>query len=113
MWPFKPKAPPRTVLQQALQSPTTRFNPSWAFTYVRKPGPSPGAQNYAFENLGLAEFSPIGPGIANRSRLPPFGPRPLFGQLAVPVSGIGGLSAGQMILQPLLDPATPVEDQFS
>lgn len=81
-----------------------RWNVYDGVTYERKNLPSPGTQNYAYENLGLVEFSPIGPAIANRKQFMAFQPKTPFYLQAVPYQGVGGLTMGQMILQPLINP---------
>lgn len=77
------------------------------FHWVKKRLPSPGTGNYAFSTLSLYELSPIGPAVAARVLFQTVQPPQLYlnGQLVGTV-GLGGLVAGQMISQPLLDPAT-------
>ncbi len=74
------------------------------YTWVRKALAGPGAMNYAFDSLELAESTPIGPGIRqrqfwNKTQAPLF-----VDSMMRPVSGYGGVAQGQMISQPLLDP---------
>lgn len=77
------------------------------YHWTRKRQPSPGAQSYAFESLGLVEFTPIGPSITIRRHLNVVQhPQTYINGRAVPTTGIGGLNAGQMALQPLYDPNT-------
>lgn len=66
--------------------------------------PQPGAQAYAFESLGLVEFSPIGPSgaVLEPLRLSLGVPQMFSGQ-AVVLQGIG-IQSGQLISQPLIDP---------
>lgn len=99
------KKPPQTVLQQQVQSPVTRFNAEWKFTYEKKRLPGPGTQNYAYENLGLVEFSPIGAGVANRGQLNIVQPQPQYASLTVWLQGVGGLSMGTIYGTPLIDPS--------
>lgn len=77
------------------------------YHWARKRLPSPGVQNYAFESLGLPEFNPIGPSVAARSIIRTLaGPQQYLPASAIPIAGIGGLAAGQVILQALYDPNT-------
>jgi len=75
------------------------------YHWVKKDLPDPGAQNYAFESLGLTEFTPIGAGVAQRQMFNVLQPPSLFvnGQMLL-TSGVGGVAAGQVIFQPLIDP---------
>lgn len=75
------------------------------YHWQKKRLPTPGAQNYAFETLGLTEFTPIGAGVRNRNAFRVLQKPQLYvnGQ-AYLTSGLGGIAAGQMIFQPLLDP---------
>lgn len=91
--------------QAPIQGQGTRFNANYQFTWQAQRLPDPGVQNYAYTNLGLAEFSPIGDAVANRKHFRPFS-TPLFAGQAIPTTGIGGLSAGQIIFQPLIDPSS-------
>lgn len=70
-----------------------------------KAQPSPGAQAYAWETLGLPAFTPIGAGNHAMSKRPrPFSASaPLFTQQGARTIGVP-LTAGQFILQPLLIP---------
>lgn len=75
------------------------------YHWTKKRLPTPGAQNYAFESLGLVEFTPIGAGLGNRMQLAVLQPPQVYIQSqAVPTTGFGGPVAGQMALQPLIDP---------
>lgn len=104
---FSRKVPPQTVTQQAVQSPGSRFNANWKFTYERKQLPSPGAQNYAYENLGLAEFSPIGPAVANRMFMRPMQPQAMWAGFTILQAGIGGLVQGTIYGTPLVSNGGP------
>lgn len=105
MWPFaSKKRPPQTVEQQAVQSPRSRFNPSWKLTYERKRLPGPGTQNYAYENLGLVESTPIGAGTANRLHFRPLQPPQDYAQFATYLQGLGGVAQGTIYGQPLIAP---------
>ena len=98
---FKKKVlPPSTLIIPP------RFNAFSAHMFEERLLPSPGALNYAYVNLGLFEQTFIGAGIANRDFLHPLQPPQLYQLQAVSTAGIGGLSAGQMVLQPLIDPNT-------
>lgn len=80
--------------------------PAGAFAHVweRKKQPSPGAQNYAFESLGLVQFTPSGPSVAVREPIVPLqrGPQPVVGQSVI-TNGVPTVS-GQLYGQPLFDP---------
>lgn len=66
--------------------------------------PSPGADNYAWVTYALPAFTPIGAGNhAISMRIMPFGPPPVIAQQGGITTGIP-LTAGQFILQPLLNP---------
>lgn len=75
------------------------------FHWQKKRLPSPGTGNYAFETLALFETTPIGPAVAQRQMFKVVQPPQLYIRAqAIPVSGIGGINAGQVVLQPLIDP---------
>lgn len=77
------------------------------FRWVRKQLPSPGAQNYAFETLGLPEFSPYGAGIVPTRFFKILEGNVVFqNQPAVLTNGLGGLVTGNIYLSPLYDPST-------
>ena len=99
---FRKKAPPQTVEQQAVQSPVTRFQPNWHFTYEAKRLPGPGTQNYAYENLGLPEFTPIGATVANRMQLRSIAGPPAYAHFATYQAGVGGLVQGTIYGYPLI-----------
>lgn len=108
---------PNPVPQQELGLyrslvPGPRFGPFIGHSHVRQPQPSPGVQDYAYEGLGLVEFSPIGKGVANRNYLFPLARGgTVFAAHEFLVQGLGGLSRGQFIGQPLLyDPSLQSED---
>lgn len=104
MFPFwKKKAPPQNVREQELASPLSRFTPFRANVYEAKHLPTPGTQNYAYENLGLVEFSPIGPAVANRGFIRPFQPPSLFAMQGYWPAGIPGV-AGGLYSSPLINP---------
>ncbi len=71
--------------------------------WEKKRQPSPGAQAYAWETLGLPQFSPVGPSITVRQGLAVVAEsiQPMVGQ-AVPISGIP-TTAGQIFGQQLFD----------
>lgn len=75
------------------------------FHFTKKRLPSPGAQNYAFDTLGLVEFDPIGGGVQQQQQMRAFEPSFLYvnGQSVV-TNGFGGLVPGQIFYQPLIDP---------
>jgi len=101
------KIPPQTVDQQATLSPNSRFNANWKFTYERKQMPSPGAQNYAYENLGLVEFTPIGPSVANRQNIRPMQPQAMWAGFTIWQQGLGGLTQGTIYGTPLVSNGGP------
>lgn len=75
------------------------------YEWVRKRLPSPGVQNYAFETLGLVEYTPIGAGVNARQFFAVTQPPQVYLPAAqLPVSGFGGVVPGQMVLQGLVDP---------
>ena len=77
------------------------------FHWVRKRLPTAGAQNYAFESLGLAEFTPIGASVGIRNELLKMQPPQQYIPInSVLTNGIGGIVAGQVMLQGLYDPNT-------
>lgn len=101
---LKPK--PKVVLGQQMQlpTPTARFNPEWRNTYLAKVQPDAGgARVFAYQNLGLVEFAPIGPADHNRKQFLPLQPRQVYAPQTGLTSGIGGLQAGQIIGQPLIN----------
>ena len=72
--------------------------------WVRKRLNGPGAMNYAYDSLALAESTPIGAGVRQRHfwasvQTPMFVP-----SMTVPINGVGGVVHGQTISQPLFDP---------
>lgn len=73
--------------------------------WEKKRQPSPGAQAYAWESLGLSEFTPIGAGVHTRIGIRPLpgANQPAIG-LAVALNGVP-TTAGQLFGQPLYDPA--------
>jgi hypothetical protein len=75
------------------------------YRWTKKKLPTPGSGNYAFDTLGLVEFTPIGPSEFVRRELPGLQMPQVYitGQMLT-TTGYGGLAAGQIINQPLLDP---------
>lgn len=72
--------------------------------WVRKRLPGPGAMNYAYDSLALAESDAIGPAVAQR-QFWNIRPQPLFVPgMGRPSSGYGGVVQGQTLSQPLFDP---------
>ena len=104
MW-FSKKIPPQNVRDMVAQSPLSRFNPFRAHVYEAKKLPTPGVQNYAYENLGLTEFSIIGPAVVNRMSIKPCAPdMTFFAVFGTYMQGLGGLATGGIYGQPLVDP---------
>lgn len=71
--------------------------------WEQKQLPGPGAENYAFETLQLAPFTPIGRGIFFPLGMKPTAAQSYLPQKSVVVEGIPTM-AGQMAQQPLFDP---------
>lgn len=80
------------------------FNAEFGLKMVweRKPLPSPGAMNYAYETLALAPQSEISGAVAQRQTLSLFG-RQVYKYQDAWLAGFGTVS-GQIIGQPLYDP---------
>lgn len=72
--------------------------------WVRKRLNGPGAMNYAYDNLQLAESTAIGPGVRQRGFWQTISPPLFIASMSRPTSGYGGLAQGQFISQPLFDP---------
>ena len=91
----------KKVVAIPKQAPGDLYQGVWE----KKRQPSPGAQAYAFETLGLAQFTPIGPAVAAREHINPFPgtPQPYVTK-AVVLDGIA-ITAGQIYGQPLYDPS--------
>lgn len=94
-------------LQRNQDGDANRFAdlPQFKQVWERKPLPSPGAMNYAFETLSLPPFSPIDGAISNRGQLSLFQYGQLYQYQAVNTVGVPTVS-GQVIMQPLFDPAS-------
>lgn len=76
------------------------------YHWAKKKLPTPGTGNFAFESLGLVEFTPIGGAVLQRYTFNVTQPPQLYvGGQAVLTSGFGGLMAGQIIYQPLANSA--------
>jgi hypothetical protein len=88
------------VVEIPLDPPDGLYQGVWE----KKRMPSPGAQAYAWETLGLSQFTPIGPGVTVREgyRVTAGADQPMVG-LAVMLEGVP-TSAGQIYGQPLFDP---------
>lgn len=100
-----PSSSPAGKASPGVRDPFTPDIFEAAYHWTKKRLPSPGAQNYAFETLALAQFTQIGAGVAQRHFFKVLQPPQLYiGGQALPVTGLGGVSAGQMIMQPLIDP---------
>lgn len=108
-----PGVPGRTQLSpnEYQMSLGARFVQFTKNAFERKRLPSPGAQNYAYESLGLVGFTYIGPAVAARrsahgfygAMFPPLQQPPVYALQQAAVAGVGGLSAGQIIGQPLIN----------
>lgn len=88
--------------------PTHNLHSAYVERYANTLQPDPGAMAYARETYGLPDFTPIGAGIANRHIVNVIQPPVLTAVHAVLLTGIGGPIAGQMILQPLVNPQDDV-----
>ncbi len=77
---------------------------SEGFTWVRKQLPGPGAMNYAFDSLALAESTAIGPGVRQRQFWATISPPLFVNNITAPTSGYGGVAQGQYLGQGLFDP---------
>ena len=114
MWPFNRKANPLPLdptvtdaeFYQFINGP--RFKGDYSHSYVEKRLPGPGARNYAFESLGLVEFSPIGPSTVNRQQFRTCTPVTLTVAQTALTNNLGGVVAGQFSMQPLYNPDTPL-----
>lgn len=111
---FGPKRQTQVVNKPRLVEDDGLYQAVWE----AKKLPSPGAMNYAYETLGLAPFSPIGPTIRTRQPIIPMAQQQVVqtGQ-AVILQGMPTVS-GQLVKGPLYDPATgtvgaPGEFQFN
>lgn len=105
-FPPSPGVPPAGHHTDGHRTNSRRFAVVMAdgYTWVRKELPGPGASNYAFDSLALAESTPIGPGVRQRQFWTTVS-MPLFvAAMSRPMSGLGGIVQGQAILQPLYDP---------
>lgn len=90
--------------------PGPRFGAFAGHTHYYRPQPNPGAPAFAYEALGLIEFSPIGPSTINRQWLSHYQPGTLFANLGLTTQGLGGLAQGQYVTAPLIVPGTLTMD---
>lgn len=97
--------PPKAGPLDAGITPGPRWSCWLGHTHVFRPQPNPGAPAFAYEALGLAEFSPIGPSTINRDQLSHHQPGTSFASLGLRTTGLGGLAQGQYITAPLIVPA--------
>jgi len=86
--------------------------PRWScwigHSHVYRGQPFPGAPAYAYEALGLSEFTPIGPGTVNREQMRSLAGLSAFASLGLMTHGVGGLVQGQYASAPLsVTGATP------
>lgn len=105
-FPFPGKVTPAGHHTDGHRTNGRRFTDIMAdgYHWVRKRLNGPGAMNYAFESLALAESTPIGPGVRQRKFWATV-ESPLFvPDMSRPSSGYGGVLHGQAIYQPLFDP---------
>ncbi len=89
------------IVLEPINPPDGLYQGVWE----KKRQPSPGAQAYAWETLGLSPFTPIGPSIFVRRGFTAVSEilQPYVGQ-AVPLQGTPTV-AGQIYGQPLFDQA--------
>lgn len=107
-----PQPLPMTLGQQIAASPSTRYQPFSAHSFIHARLPDPGSPAWTFETLGLVEFSPIGPGLWNRGEIKACEGAPLFPNQLVPIQGLGGVVMGEPQLQSLvLDPIATADLQ--
>ena len=85
-------------------APGLRFNPMVGHAHVFRQQPNPGAPAFAYDVLGLEEYTPIGAGVHNRGQLRIEQPPVIFANLALTPQGLGGLVMGQVISAPLIVP---------
>jgi hypothetical protein len=98
--------PPGGTHSEGHRANSRRFTSIMAtgYNWVRKRLNGPGAMNYAFDSLALAESSPIGPAVRQRQFWATVSPPLFVNALGRPTSGFGGVVQGQYISQPLFDP---------
>lgn len=78
-----------TVAEEQVNT-TNRFDPFWHHGYVATPQTMGlGVQNYAYDTLGLVEFSPLGTGIYNRDQWRITVPAMYLPNKQIPSFGIG------------------------
>jgi hypothetical protein len=77
------------------------FNPFNAHAYVQSSLPDPGADGWTYALWGMWGLGPIGTGIENRRQLRHTQPPPSTTLQAAPVTGLGGVQYGTLILSPL------------
>jgi hypothetical protein len=94
------RKPKKAVVVESGNPNDGWFHMLWS----RQAMPDPGAQNYAFESLGLVGFTPIGPSVSTREPFQPIlsAPQPYAGK-AVVLNGMPTVS-GQIMFAPLNDP---------
>lgn len=102
-WFAPPPGGPRDPSGQTVGlRPGPRWGCWWGHSHVYgRDIPHPGAPAFAYEALGLAEFSPIGPATVNRGELSRFN-QTAFASTAQIVTGLGGLVRGQFVTSPLV-----------
>jgi hypothetical protein len=103
IWPWLQRPPPPPAFEAGLASlpPGPRFGAFVGHSHLFRPQPFPGAPAFAYEGLGLVEFSPIGPSVSNRCQLRVLQPPTSFASLGLKTQGLGGLSQGQFVTVPL------------
>lgn len=88
-----------------------RFSCWLGHSHVYASQPYPGAPAFAYEALGLSEFSPIGPATVNRDQLRHLSPT-AFASAGYLTAGLGGLVQGQYASAPLVV-STPMQAETS
>jgi hypothetical protein len=104
-WNPPPGAPAFSRTVAPLQPLPRLFGCFVGHAHLYAQQPSPGADAWAYEALGLYEQTPIGPGDANREQLRVEQGATWFAGRSLATSGVGGLSTGQFVNQPLIVPA--------
>ncbi|MDR3562356.1 MAG: hypothetical protein P4N59_13125 [Negativicutes bacterium] len=73
------------------------------FPFVKRRQPGPGAMAFGLDSFRAAAFCPWGPATRTMAAYRVTQPPQSAQGLNVPVDGLGGLTAGQIVGQPLFD----------
>ena len=82
------------------------------FTFLRVSQPGPGAGAYALATKRMRDETMIGTGVVAGS-LNPLQPPQVMHGIMLPVGGLGGLSSGQIVGQPLTTPEDVISTSYS